>query len=243
MEPLSSLAIGYAADKLAEIGERIVSKHVIERWTRRRAVEFYRTFCEALLFECPEGADLEAMLDDLLADEARSEIVFEAYRLVCLARSRTIGPRIIALVVAQIVQRDGVADDEEEALLAAAEQLSDGEFADLRTAMAQLPEPNKWGDIEVAPEKRQIDSNSSGDRVETSHGSLVHTYGTWAEKLKALGLVTESVSEQTFRYKEDSERYIDMDGSVREIAWSVCFHSGSARLAKLVQRVSGGSAK
>lgn len=243
MEPLSALVTGYATDKLTEFGERLVRKHVIERWTRRRAIEFYRSFCATLLSQNPTGAQLEQMLDELLQDDARSEVVFEAYRMVCLAKSKTVGPRIIAVLVAEIVQRDGIADDEEEMLLAAAEQLSDNEFLSLAAKLAKLPKPDKWGDIEVTLEKRQIDSNLSNRHTEIGNGSIANILGVWAGKLESLGFLTQSVTEEAYRYQEDSERHIDMDGSVREITWKVTFHSPSARLAKLVERVSSESTR
>lgn len=238
MEPLSALATSYATDKLTELGERMVRKHVIEPWTRRRAIEFYRTFCATLLLDSPTDAALEEMLDELLSEEARAEIVFEAYRMVCLSKSKTIGPRIIAVLVAEIVQRDGVSDDEEDALLAAAEQLSDSELRSFCEEVDRLPSPNRWGEQEVTLDTRQIDSNFSAGPTAVGQGSLAQRFGLWAEKLKSLGFLTESVSERTFHYQEDSELHIDMDGSVREIAWKVHFHPPSARLAALVERVS-----
>lgn len=238
MEPVSTFFAGYATDKLTEIAEHLVRKHVIERWTRKRAVEFYRTFCAALLSENPDERELGEMLDELLKDDIRSEVVFEAYRLVCLAKSKTIGPRIIAILVAEIVQRDGVADDEEEALLAAAERLSDSELTSFAVRIAELPEPDSWGDIEVELDKRTIDSNYPDDEAVTGAGSLFHALGSWAEPLRSLGFLSDSVSESTLHYQEDSERHIDMDGTVREFKWSTLFHSPSSRLAKLVERVS-----
>lgn len=242
MEPLSAFLAGYGTDKLTGLAERMVSKHVIERWSRKRAKEFYRYFCATLLASDPNEETLQDLLNELLEDEAKSEIVFEAYRLVCLTKSKTIGPRIIAVVVAEIVQRDGIANDEEEMLLAAAEALSDGELSSFRTAVKKLDSPNKWGEFSKVLEKRQIDSNSSEMQVEVGQGSLVDIYGPWSEKLKAIGLIAESVSEQTFHYRADSEQYIDMDGSVREIVWTVFFRSPSARLASLIDRLSPESA-
>lgn len=238
MEPVSAFAIGYATNKMTELGERMLRKHVIERWTRKRAIEFYRSFCNTLLSDNPSDARLEEMLEELLGDETRSEIVFEAYRLVCLAKSKTIGPRIIAVLVAEIVQRDGVADDEEEALFSAAEQLSDSELLSFSTELTKLSKPSQRGDLEVILETRQIDSNVSEENTDIGGGSLAHTYGPWAEKLKSLGFLTESITERNSHYREDSERYIDADGSIRVITWKVHFHSPSTRLAQLVERVS-----
>lgn len=238
MGPVSALVTGYATDKLTELGEQLVRKHVIERWTRKRAIEFYRSFCATLLSDNPTGIQLEEMLNELLCDDARSEIVFEAYRLVCLAKSKSIGPRIIAVLVAEIVQRDGIAEAQEEILLAAAEQLSDNELLSFTAELAKLPKLDEWGETEITLDTRQIDSNWSHGHTEIAQGSLAHSFGPWAEKLKSLGMLSESVVEQTFQYQEDSERHIDMDGSVREITWKVFFHPPSARLAELVERVA-----
>jgi hypothetical protein len=238
MDPASGLALGYLTQKLTDLIESKIRSHVIERWTRKRAVAFYRQFCAELLDGNNTDQELGTLLDELLSDDVRSEIVFEAYRLVSLSRSKTIGPRIIAVVTATIIQRDGIADDEEEAILAAAEMLGDEELKEFRDQLGKLECQNDWGEFDQIMSIKQIDSNFPTESVEIGSGSLAGSLGTWAEKLRSIGMVSDSVSESNFTYREDSEHHIDMDGVVRQITWTVHFHSPSARLAELINRVS-----
>jgi hypothetical protein len=240
MDPLTALATGYAGDKITSLAERMIKTHVIERWTRKRAVEFYRTFCGELLDNKVDSASLEERLSELINDEAKSEILFEAYRLVCLSKSKAIGPRIIAVVVAEIVQRDAIANDEEEIILAAAETFSDDELLAFRDEVRRLRATQPSPTIQEITDTRSIDSNFSDTHVETGAGSLAEHYGPWAEKMRGLGLITESVRERTYRYQEDSERHIDMDGSVRQIEWRVHFPQPCSRLADLIDQLAVG---
>lgn len=237
MEPISTIVTGYATDKLVQLAERVVHKHVIERWTRNRAIEFYRYFCASLFAEETDEAIIQELLNQMLSDDTKSEIIFEAYRLVCLTKSKIIGPRIIAVIVAEIIQRNGIANDNEETSLAVAEVLSDHELLSFCREVKELGE-NEQEEFEVILEEQHLDSNTSNQQINIVQGSLVNVYGTWAEKMKTLGLISESVTEKNYKYEEDSERHIDMNGSIREIVWSVHFHKPSRRLTQLVERLS-----
>ncbi|MGG6463714.1 hypothetical protein, partial [Solilutibacter silvestris] len=239
MDPATTAATGYIADKLTELVESLVKRKVIERWTRQRAIQFYRTFCSELLNGELEGNSLHERLDELLEDDAKSEIVFEAYRSVCLSKSKRYGPRIIAIVVAGIVQDDGIASPEDELILAAAEILSDDELEQFRDELLKV------GHLQPPHEllaERQIDSNFNSSTIEITTSPLAHTHGVWAEKLKSLGLLTETMQERTFTYREDSERHIDMDGSVRVISWNLIYEEPCRRLCELVSKVRETSA-
>lgn len=242
MEAISNIVAGYVGDKLAELAEDLVRKHVIERWTRKRAIEFYREFCRELLAGSLSGQGLEDRLDEILSDSKNSEIVWEAYRLVSLSKSRSIGPRIIAVLVAQIVQRDGLANLEEELLLAAAELLSDDDFAQFRQQIGLLQESQGGPELTDQLGSQSIDTNWRGSEIEVGEGSLAREYGLWAQKLASLGLVSQSTRQSTRAYREDSERHIDSDGVLTEYIFSATFHSPCLRLAALVDKVSGAEA-
>src|SRR5690606_11159354 len=118
------------------------------------------------------------------------------------------------------------------------EALSDDELLLFSGVIEGLGQPNEKGEFEEVLEKNKHDSNFSSQQIKIVQGALVKIYGGWAEKLKALGLISETVEERIFEYKEDSERHIDMDGSIREIIWTVHFHKPAERLMKLVNRLS-----
>ena len=242
MEPISTVVSGYVIDKITELAEGAFRKHVIERWTRKRAVEFYREFCRELLDGGLSGPDLESRLEDLLSDEKNSEIVWEAYRLVSLSKSKRIGPRIIAVLVAQIVQRDGVADNEEEILLQAAESLSDDEFVLFRNQIKQMQESQKDTLLSEVLGTQSLDSNWLGSEIEVGPVALADEYGLWAEKLSSLGMITQSTRQSHHSYREDSERHIDSDGVLTKYVFSATFSPLCLRLSDLVEKVHGQSA-
>src|SRR5258708_35858215 len=76
----------------------------------------------------PETEDVDERLTAILEDEAKSEVLFEAYRRVCLSTSKRLGPRIVGLLTGRLVLEGRMADDTEERIFAAAESLSDAEL-------------------------------------------------------------------------------------------------------------------
>lgn len=142
MAPISTAIAGYAAEKIVQVAEKSFHKHVIERWTRHRARIFLETFCESLLSTSKSDEDIGALLDKLLSDEGKSEAVFDAYRAVCLSRSKNIGPRIIALLTAELVLAEKNSDESDDLIFSAAEQLFDSEL-------------NDFSEFAISYEKRQ----------------------------------------------------------------------------------------
>ena len=249
MEPISALVTGYAADKLIEVAESAVKVHVIERWSRYRARQFFQAFCDALIDIGVADTEIGQKLDELLSDEKRSEIVFDAYRAVCLTKSRLLGPRVIALLTAELIITEALADESDERIFAAAEELSDAEFEDFEafvnrqqkltlTDAKDRPTVNKHDGsllIQLADETTTSnwlprDSRSVGPLDLTAH------VGSWGPKLKTLGLLSDDVKERQWRFDADDERHIDEPGIAREITWWVTLEGPALRLAKLVGR-------
>ncbi len=104
---------------------------VIERGTRYRAERFFEGFVETIGVESlsdVESDELDRRWATILADETKSEILFDAYRRVCFSKSKTLGPRIVGLLPVQLVHEGRMADYTEERVFEAAEILSDGNF-------------------------------------------------------------------------------------------------------------------
>ncbi|SRR6266567_4549433 len=248
MEPISTIVTGYATDKLIDVAATAVGTHVIERWSRHRAREFFNAFCLAIAGTEISDDELRLMLNRLLADEKRSEIVFDAYRSVCLTKSRSTGPRVIALLTGELVNAESIADEGEEDIFAAAEQLSDGEFDEfgacvrdckrkIGTGSKDAPTVQPNGAIVIMVNEDTTTSNWPS-RESRSFGPLdLVEIGTWAPKLKQLGLVSDDVRERQWAFKEDSERHIDQDGVAREITWWLTLYKPALRLAELIDRV------
>jgi hypothetical protein len=251
MEPISSLVVGYAAGKFAQIAETAIRSNVLERWVRHRAKEFFEAFCKAVADENTTESELRQKLDELLTDDKRSEVVFDAYRAVCLSKSKTIGPRVIALLTAELVNSGALADDEEVALYGAAEELSDSELRELADFTigyrdrATLEGTNACsigqdGSICVRLDEASFDSNWNREsEVSVAPLDLANSVGCWAAKLKRHGLVSDDVKERQWSYPEDSERHVDQPGIAREVTWWANLSPSCVRLALLIKTASG----
>lgn len=241
MEPVSSLLTGYLTGKAMARIESAVRTQVVQRWNGHRAQHFFEAFCDALLNTSTTDHELEVQLDDLLSDEVRSQIVFEAYRSVCLTKSRVLGPRIIAVQTAEIVSTRTTLNEVDEMIFAAAEQLTDAElqavakFVDKHRARAarepkSVSEQHGYLDITVTDET--IDSNCTrvgGNSIGPI--DLRQWLGMWALKLKQLGLLSDFVVERQWRDDADGDEL----GIGRKIVWSILLPPATTRLAQLVR--------
>lgn len=258
MEPLTALVVDYVKGQLID---RVVGgfrTHVIERWTKRRAETFFKQFCLTVSAdsESTDPDQLDEMLDRLLRDETCSEILFDAYRSVCFSRSKEMGPKIIAILAAELVLKRRRANLEEDELFWAAENLDDEElrefaaFFDKEHERAQQPpeKPSRYSSTATLGEngnavricwyKEQFDSNTrTSDPVSVAPMNLTENVGSWAEKLRSRGILTDDVKEGRWEYSEDSEQHIYEDGSVRELSWWLYLGPTAFRLRELVARV------
>jgi len=246
MEPISTTIASYATDKLIAIGEIIIKKQVIERWGRYRAEKFFETFCEQVIDLSKTDEEIQTTLEELLSDDVRSEILFDAYRSVCLTKSKSTGPRIIALLTAELVAVGRQANEDDEAIFSAAEELTDFDFEQL---------VNYVSDVERKVDRASDDATKVngafrilvGQHTSTSSWpskgeislaplDLASHLGTWALKLKGLGLLCDEIKERQWRYQEDSERHIDEPGTAREISWWLTLERAAVKLAALSKR-------
>lgn len=239
MDPVSSLLIGHAAGKLLDKFGSSFRAHVIERWSRRRAEEFIVQFCEEVSRQhgtTPQ--ELGEALTRITEDEVCSEILFDAYRRLALSRSRVLGPRIIALLTAELVGEKRIASDAEDAILLAAENLSDGELVAFARFVRE-EQAKSAGDkgLRIRWCEEQFDSNwPYKQTVSTGPLDLEECLGRWAAKMKSYGIIKDEVQERQFDYEEDSERHIDEPGTIREIVWWINVPFEYLKLADLIDR-------
>lgn len=252
IEPVSSAIASYVGDKLVEAAESAVRVHVIERWTRHRARQFFAAFASSLLDAGVSDEEIGAKLDELLASESKSEAVFEAYRAVCLSKSKNLGPRIIALLTAELVLLERLSDAKDDLIFSAAEELSDGEltaFVDYVTEQKtkavsdgkRRPRYLDDGSLEVRVTEESTDSNwLRQDAIAIGPLDLVEWFGLWATKLKRLGLIHDDVRERQWKYEEDSERHVDEPGIAREVTWWLNLSPAALALSTFVERARKG---
>jgi hypothetical protein len=250
MDPIPSLLVGHAAGKLLDKFGSSFRAHVIDRWSRRRAEEFFNQFCsEVLRQEDAPPDELDKALTRILEDEVCSEVLFEAYRRVALSKSKSLGPRIIALLTAELVAQGRIAGDAEDTIFSAAENLTDDEllaFAEFvheeQAKSASSPDTNGLG-LRIKWATEQFDSNwPHRGTISTAPLNLDECLGRWAGKMKNYGIIKDDVQERQYDYKVDSERHIDEPGTIREITWWIDVPADYLKLVELIYRARGGEA-
>lgn len=110
------------------------ASNVVERWSRHRAEQFFEQF-QTKIVECKllgdNQVEIAKEIDLIISTELGSEVVFDAYRSVSLAKSKVIGPRIIGVLTAEIFLEQRLADEFEELFFSVAESLSDIEIINI----------------------------------------------------------------------------------------------------------------
>lgn len=253
MDNTTSFLTGYATGKVMDNLVTQFRTHVIARWSKQRAEEFFYQFCREVEREITSGdtEKVNSMLQEIIEDEVKSEILFDAYRRVSLSRSKRIGPRVIGLITARLVVAGQTASDEEDNMLLAAENLTDDELTEFAKFVREQKEYasddmnkdvvfNKHGDLQNKWCKEQFDSNwPQGTDVSLAPLDLGESLGRWAAKLKTYGVIMDDVKERQWDYQEDSERHIDEPGTVREVSWWIYVPKAYFEFAELIDRASG----
>ncbi|SRR6266568_2228478 len=190
---------------------------VIEKWSKHRAEQFFDSFVQALACYDLNLADetfVKRKLEGLFGDEIRTEVLYDAYRQVAFTASKNIGPRIIGILVARLVHFGRRANEHEEKILMAAEQLNDGEFENFgvffqsvldseeflrKREFGKEREYDVWkqkdGNFEITLDSKKTDSSSRFPASFSTAIDLDKRFGTWALKLQSIGLLKASVRE------------------------------------------------
>jgi hypothetical protein len=173
----------YLAEKMVGRFCSLFKTNVIERWSRKRAEEFVKTFCNAVT-EGVHNDEIANKLDEMMADDSKSAALFDAYRRVALSASATIGPRIIALVTARIIAESRDTTPTEERIMAVAELLTDAEFA----------EAKDWFDRYIVKlDNSQSSFYDPGHEDDIASTDLWDGWGSWAAKLGQHGFITHTI--------------------------------------------------
>ncbi|MEQ1905985.1 MAG: hypothetical protein ABL888_17480 [Pirellulaceae bacterium] len=252
MDPVTSLVAGHAAGKFIDRIAASFRVNVIERLSKRRAQHFFLQFCHEVEIELAGGhsEELELLLDKMLQGEHSTELLFDAYRRVSLSRSKTIGPRVIGIITAKLAIERREPTGAEESMLDAAEQLYDDELIEFAAFIGKYrhraaDEQQKHvtlsdsGILRIRWHCEHLDSNWHRE-FDVSLGplNLNESCGSWAPKMASLGMIQTDLTEKKWDYKEDGERHIDEDGSVREISWWIITWDTYFEFADLIDRVN-----
>jgi len=245
--------------KLASIIANKFGAKVIERWTRFRAEKFFEGFVESLINEQNTGkisVEADKALEKILDDDVKSEVLFDAYRSVCFAKSKTLGPKIIGLMTGYLIADGRKTNTDEDCVFRAAEELSDTELLELfeefqkRSKAADVCKNKKkdahWeGAFLVVPWTEEVlDSawqHSRESEIEISPLNLGEVFGFWAAHAEQLALLSSRSTQQQLEYKEDGERHIDEDGVLTIYANTITFEAPCKKLCELIGRCLGKS--
>lgn len=231
MDPFTILAVKTSAQW---IGQRFKTL-VVERWSRRRAEIFFEAFVIHLQDTENSGrsiSELEPLLAEMLDDDAKSEILFEAYRRVCLSASFSLGPRIIAVITARLIKQGRIASPQEERILMVAETFGDNDLMELADYLSSHP----LTDYELELGHDTEDSNwIYGNKIGIGPINLGENVGNWCLKLANCGLVTQDIVKQSENYEEDSERHVDQDGTLTTYTWKLVFQTEILELKGIIE--------
>lgn len=246
---LEAAIVPVFADRLHSLVADRFTESVITRWSRHRAKRFFEKFAEAIGAELASGQDdpkVNDLLDRMLSDDVRTEAMFDAYRRVSLSASRDIGPRIIGLLAGELVIEGRRANPAEDALFMAAETMNDREFQEFLEFFdewrerADAPESDvrrtEFG-LEIDWLKENIDrSLRPAFEIQTGPLNLPESLGTWAVRLKNLGLLLETITEKSVEHYADAECVDPESKTVRTLTWQIVLPLGCERFATLVKR-------
>jgi len=246
---ISALLLDYTKGKIYDGLKKSFKNNVIDRWSRWRSEKFLKTFYQEIfqLINLDNPQELNSYLDKIFQDEEMSEILFDAYRRVSLSRSKTIGPRIIAVVTAKLIYEKRCADTSEEILLTAAETLNDDEFVEFEYFVSTNKKHansknnevyfDKSGNLKIKYRQEHFDSNFHPEtEISISPINLTYEIGIWAIKMKNLGIIYDEVIEKKSKYQEDSERKVYQDGESCHIIWQITIDKDFFILAELAGR-------
>lgn len=187
------------------IATRLATKFsgsVIEKWNRHKAQQFFEAFAAEVAREGTiDESRVDAMIDEITADPIKSEALYDAYRSVCLAASKNLGPRIIGLLTGHLVANGTRASEEDEKVFRAAESLNDNDlyefwkkYGELRERVAQPTSKEDqclWlkESLVFVWYVEELDTSAGSRDVFAGSLDLDDALGNWGTKMKHCGLL------------------------------------------------------
>lgn len=244
----SAIAVGaYAGDKSISYVEDKFAELVIKRWTRHRAEAFFKSFIDEveLSLNGMGSNRVHDYLDAMLNDSEKSELLFDAYRRVSFSTAKTLGPRIIGLLTARLLLKNGKAGWAEDKVFTAAESLSDpellefaGEFRDCEPKLQAMKGGregycyNKEGYSFAADGGDGAYQNSEF----VSHSSDLEEWGSWATKLRNHGIIEQRTIHRQENFRDT--RSVPEEYVAVEFSYWLVFSSAGRLLAEYIEEVS-----
>lgn len=167
----------------------------------------------------------------------RANSFFDAYRRVCLSKSKTIGPRLIGLLTGEIIAECRMASPTEECIFEAGELMSDADFMEFMNGYRELREDkkcvvNSWGSFQVSWNCEG--SGYFGNSIDVSPFPWDEALGRWAVKLNAVGLLDVSMKQTTEQSRSDPS-----EGVETSIESTIIVSCGCVELYELLSHTIG----
>ena len=204
MDPISTgIAVTtYLGQKALTYVEDKFGKSVIQRWTRYRAQEFFDAFVAEVAKERQSNpnSDVDQYLDRMFEDPKKSEVLFDAYRRVAFSESKNLGPRIIGLLTARLIVENRRASRDEDKVFRAAESVTDDELIEFNNMFQKYRpkfKPMIRGYMSLESGHEEFESDAAADVV-VSDEDLEDSWGSWAMKLKNVGLLSQYSTQRGF---------------------------------------------
>lgn len=239
---------GYLGSRVLDMAIDKMAATIIRPCTEWRAHAYFKQLSEELLGE-QAGGDPDRiihLLDEVTKDEASRERVFEYYRCSLLSRSKTVGPRLLALLAAKLVKDNREASPSEEAIAEIAESCTDGELGAFAAYYSSLESGTlarhsetvvqQGASFTVTLRKERLRPRSYEVSAPAGPLSLAVELGRWSAKFEQAGVVQQlmdTVSNPGGLYRGMNNEI--EAGSTERMEWSVHFTPTCRELCELLR--------
>lgn len=239
---------GYGGQRTLDLVVDSFASAIIRPCAERRAHAYFRKLAEEVA-----GTDvtddqpelIAAALDAVTKKETARETVFEFYRHSVLSRSREIGPRLLALIAARLINADRKPTVAEQEVAEIAEACTDEDFSEFAAYYQSLRKgstPKHSERVRVVPAGYLVllnyngsDSSDSSSTVGAGPLNLSTELGRWAAKMEHVGAVQQLIETAAERHGIIFDERGDTEAGTRyRTEWSVFFGETCQELARLL---------
>lgn len=201
----------------------------------KRQRHYFEQFLKSYPQEIQSGEEtntLDVLFQKIEASDEMKEMLFEVYRKVCLSVSKKLGPKTMAILSSKLCHEDRVANEVEELIFEACENLNDIELRSIvkfweniewgqgmkhgripKDHISEMMSGNKYvvkGFLSITEQKYEylielsrVSIQEKIDYAEViSKPSLEEYLGRWAVKLRNLDVLLEHTKEE-YKYERD----------------------------------------
>lgn len=199
-----------------------------------------------MLYNSDTELDFQNRLESIFSNEKAKDILFESYRKTVFSRSKEIGPKIIGVLTAMIINEKRETTDVDENIFDAAEILNDNELIEFSKYIFEQIENSKNpsnNEVEITNGCMNILLGQEEYEIGHEHEitispkNLSDYLGRWANKMKLLDIFYDEMTENTFSVKADTDRRIDYDMEVKSVKSWLYINEEYFVMAQIIQKI------